>query len=190
MPLPARKRCTYADVLTWDESERIELIYGDPVMMSPPSRSHQEISGALFSKLYNYLLGKKCNVYHAPFGVRLFEREEDNPFNVDTFVEPDLTVVCDPSKLDDAGCKGAPEMVVEILSPSTQRHDRLTKFNLYQRAGVQEYWIVDPVSRTVSVHLLEDGSYHSPAVYTSDSSVPVSVLEDCTIDLTTVFPKA
>lgn len=187
MPLPQGKRYTYADALSWDESERIELIYGDPVMMAPPSRVHQEVGGEIYLQLGNYLKGKKCRVYNAPFGVRPFEKSGDSPYDVDTLVEPDITVVCDPDKLDDAGCKGAPDLIVEILSPSTQRHDRLVKYDLYQRAGVREYWVVDPASRTVSVHTLEDGGYHSPTVYTAGASVPVGVLEDCRIDLGAVF---
>lgn len=188
-PLPAEKRYTYADVLSWDESERIELIYGDPVMMAPPSRAHQKVVSELNRQIGNYLYGKRCEVYPAPFGVRLFEEKEDSPYNVDTLVEPDLTVVCDLDKLDDAGCKGAPDLVIEILSPSTQRHDRVTKFNLYQRAGVREYWIVDPDSRVVSVYTLEEGVYHAAAVYSGSAHVPVGVLEDCQIDLEPVFPK-
>ena len=188
MPLPQERFYSYADVLTWDESERTELIYGQPVMMSPPSRVHQEVIGELFAQIHAYLRGKRCKVYPAPFGVRLFEKEGDSPYSVDTLVEPDITVVCDPGKLDDAGCKGAPDLIIEVLSPSTQRHDRLTKFSLYQRAGVQEYWLVDPASRSVSVYTLEEGAYHAAVVYASNSSAPVGVLEDCTIDLTTVFP--
>ena len=140
MALPAEKsRYTFADVLKWDESERVEIIDGEVVMMSPPpSRGHQEISGELFAQIYAYLKGKKCKVYAAPFAVRLFEQEGDSPEDVDTVVEPDISVVCDRDKLDQHGCKGAPDMVVEILSPSTRRHDRMTKFNLYQRAGVRE----------------------------------------------------
>jgi Uma2 family endonuclease len=178
---------TYADVLDWDENERTELIYGEPVMMAPPSRVHQEISGELFAQLHDYLKGKRCRVYHPPFGVRLFEKDGDLPHDVDTLVEPDITVVCDPDKLDDAGCKGAPDMVVEILSPTTQRHDRLVKFNLYQKAGVREYWIVDPSSRSVSVYTLENGYYFAAAVYSETARVPVGVLDDCMIDLSAVF---
>ena len=104
-------------------------------------------------------------------------------------VEPDITVVCDPAKLDDIGCRGAPDLVMEILSPSTQRHDRLTKFNLYQQAGVREYWIVDPVSRSVQVFLLEDGRYSAKDFGTAGETVRVNVLEDCVIDLTQVFAE-
>lgn len=191
MPLPAENRYTYADVLAWDESERIELIYGDVFMMSPPpKRIHQEVSGEIFAHLHDYLRGKKCRVYHAPFSVRLFEQAGDSPYDVDTMVEPDISVVCDPEKLDDAGCRGAPDLIVEILSPSTQRHDRLTKYSLYQRAGVREYWIIDPDARVVSVYTLEEGAYHAAAVYSNGAAVPVGVLEGCSIDLSTVFPEA
>ena len=157
MALPAQKaRYTFADCLTWDERERIEIIDGEAFMMAAPSRIHQEICFEIGRQLGNYLEGKPCKVYPAPFGVRLFEQDGDRPEDVDTMVEPDLSVVCDRSKLDKYGCKGAPDMVIEVLSPSTQRHDQLVKLNLYQQAGVQEYWIVDPENRTVRV-LLQTG---------------------------------
>ena len=189
MLLPAKKRYTYADVLTWDENERFELVDGDAVMMAPPSRIHQEILTALLLQIGEYLKGKRCKVYPAPFAVRIFEESGDSPYDVDTLVEPDISVICDTEKLDDAGCKGAPDLIMEILSPSTQRHDRLTKFNLYQKAGVKEYWIIDPVARVVSVYSLEDGAYHAAAVYSAGAFVPVGVLDDCRIDLRTVFPE-
>ena len=131
--------------------------------------------------------GKKCEVYSAPFAVRLFEEKDDRPENVDTLVEPDISVICDPSKLDDIGCKGAPDFIIEILSPSTNRHDKLTKFNLYQRAGVREYWIVDPVSKSVQVFVLEDGRYSAKDFGSAEEKVRVNVLEDCEINLSQVF---
>ena len=189
MALPAEEmRYTFADYLTWDEDDHIELIYGYPYMMSPPLRIHQKVSGALFRQLANYLDGKKCEVYSAPFGVRLFEEEGDRPEDVNTVVEPDLVVVCDPGKLDDYGCKGAPDLVIEILSPSTRRHDRLTKYNLYQRAGVREYWIVDPTDKSVQVFTLEDGRYAAKDFGAVGDKVKVNILEDCVIDLSEVFP--
>ena len=102
-------------------------------------------------------------------------------------MEPDISVICDPSKLDDIGCKGAPDFIIEILSPSTNRHDKLTKFNLYQRAGVREYWIVDPVSKSVQVFVLEDGRYSAKDFGSAEEKVRVNVLEDCEIDLSQVF---
>lgn len=191
MALPAEKeRYTFADVLTWPDDERAELIDGEVVLMAPaPSRGHQEISGEVFRQLANYLEGKKCKVYHAPFDVRLFEKDGDTPEDVDTVVEPDITIVCDHSKLDDRGCKGAPDMVVEILSPSTQRHDRLVKLGLYQRAGVREYWIVDPDSSTVQVFLQRDGSLQLHEVYDRQGVAKVNVLDGCFIELSKVFSE-
>ena len=191
MALPAEdKRYTFADVLTWDESDRIEIINGEAVMMAPPSRIHQKILTALFGQLYDYLKGKKCEVYPAPFGVRLFEENGDYPEDVDTMVEPDLSVICDPDKLDDHGCKGAPDLVIEILSPSTRRHDRMTKFRLYQQAGVREYWIVDPEGKDVQAFVLEGGRYFVNGYGTAEDQLKVEVLEDCVIDLSAVFPES
>ena len=189
MPLPREKRYTLADALTWDESEQIELIYGDPFMMAPPVRRHQEALMELSAQLHAYLKGKKCKVYPAPFAVRPFERDGDRPEDVDTVVEPDISVVCGMDKLDDIGCKGAPDLVMEILSPSTQRHDRVTKFNLYQQAGVREYWIVDPASQSVQVFVLDGKHYVAKDFGTARDTVKVNVLEGCAIDLSQVFPE-
>ena len=139
-------------------------------------------------KLGNYLLGKKCDVYLSPFDVRIFEEQGDSLEDVDTVLQPDLMVVCDPEKVDRRGVHGAPDLIIEILSPSSARYDRLVKFNLYQRAGVREYWIVDPITCMVSVYTLENGKYQA-AAYGADDSVRVGILDDCTIDLSTVFPE-
>lgn len=191
MALPAKKeRYTFADVLEWPDDERAELINGEIFLMAPsPSRGHQGISVELTRQFANYLEGKKCKAYHAPFDVRLFEKEGDAPEDVDTVVEPDLVVICDPSKLDDRGCKGAPDMVVEILSPSTQRHDRLVKLGLYQRAGVREYWIVSPEEQTVQVFLRQDGSLQLNEVYDRQGVAKVNVLDGCFIELSKVFAE-
>lgn len=191
MALPAEKASyTFADVLAWPDDERVELINGEVFMMAPaPSRGHQGISVELTRQFANYLEGKKCKAYHAPFAVRLFEKDGDTPEDVDTVVEPDLVVICDPSKLDDRGCKGAPDMVVEILSPSTQRHDRLVKLGLYQRAGVREYWIVSPEEQTVQVFLYKDGSLLPHEVYSREDVAKVNVLDGCFIELSKVFSE-
>ena len=189
MALPAEKeRYTFADVLTWDEHERAEIIDGNVIMLATPSTDHQLISGEIFAQIHAYLKGKSCKVIQAPFAVRLFEQDGNSPADVDTVVEPDITVVCDRDKLDGKGCKGTPDMVVEVLSPSTQRHDRLTKFSLYQRAGVREYWIVDPAIQTVQSFVLEDGRYSVKEFGTAGDKMKVNVLEDCVIDLSEVFP--
>ena len=189
MALPQENRYTLADALAWDEQDRVELIDGYPVMMAPPSRAHQKAVSELNRQLGNYLNGKTCEVYPAPFAVRPFERDGDFPEDVDTMVEPDITVVCDPSKLDDVGCKGAPDLVMEILSPSSRRHDRIVKLDLYQRAGVREYWVVNPEDRTVQVMLLKD-SYLLPVEdYGREDMAKVNILEDCAIDLSKVFSE-
>ena len=189
MALPAEKaRYTFADCLTWEEKERIEIIEGEAVMMAPPSRIHQEISVAITSQLYNFLEGKRCKVYLAPFAVRLFEKDGEAPEDVDTMVEPDISVVCDGDKLDKHGCKGAPDLVVEILSPSSLRHDRFVKLGLYQRAGVREYWIVDPEYKSVQVFTQDGGgSLRISEEYGREDVARVNVLEGCFIDLSKVF---
>lgn len=179
---------SFADILGTDESERIELIDGKPYMMAPPKRMHQQISMELSRQFSNFLDGKPCKVFAAPFGVRPFEEEGDAPEEVDTLVEPDITVVCDPKKLDEYGCKGAPDLIIEILSDSTRRHDRLTKYQLYEKAGVKEYWIVDPEQKLVLVHLLDEtGRYGASEVYLSGAQVPVSLWEGFSVDLDRVF---
>ena len=132
----------------------------------------------------------RCEVYSAPFGVRLFEKDGDRPEDVDTVVEPDITVVCDTSRLDQHGCKGAPELVMEILSPSSRRHDMLVKLNLYQRAGVREYWIVNPDDKDVQVFLLDgSGLFRVHGFYGREDIARVNVLEGCFIELCKVFPE-
>ena len=188
MALPAEKgRYTFADCLTWDENDRAELIGGEIVMMAPTSRVHQKISGELFRQLANFLEGKKCEVYAAPFAVRLFEKSGDAPEDVDTMVEPDISVVCDHGKLDSHGCKGAPDLVVEVLSPSTQRHDRLVKLDLYQRAGVREYWIISPEEKTAQVFLLQNGLLLPWEVYGPKDVGKVNVLDGCFVEWSKVF---
>lgn len=190
MALPARKQSyTFADALEWGEDERVEIINGEVFMMAPPLRIHQEIIGELFRQISNFLYGKQCKAYVAPFGVRPFEEEGDRPEDIDTMVEPDITVVCDPEKLDKYGCKGAPDFIIEILSPSTRRMDLAVKYHLYQRSGVREYWIVDPDGKTVQAFRLDSGRYNAPDVYTAGAVIPSGIWEDFSIDLTTIFTE-
>lgn len=191
MTLPAKKaRYTFADCLTWDESERIEIIDGEAFMMATLSRVHQKISMELSRQLANFLEGKQCEVYPAPFGVRLFEQDGDKPEDVDTLVEPDISIVSDNSKLDKHGCKGAPDMVIEILSPTSLWHDRLVKLNLYQRAGVREYWIVDPKNKSVQVFLRDaNASLYIYEEYGQKDVAKVNVLDGCFIELNKVFSE-
>ncbi|MDR0587211.1 MAG: Uma2 family endonuclease [Treponema sp.] len=199
IPNKSRKKYTYADVLEWDESVRAEIINGELFMMAPPLTQHQLILSELFFIIKRFLQGKPCKVIPAPFGVRLFPRDD---LSDDTMVEPDITVICDPDKIDDRGCNGAPDMVIEILSPSNKRHDQLRKFNLYLDAGVKEYWVVDPEQESIQVHVLREDRY-TTAVYALPrkdeelppalakvevaSVAPVSVLPGLKIDLRDVF---
>ena len=181
------KKYTFSDFLMWDESNSIELIDGEIFKMTPPSRIHQKMSMELCRQLANYLKGKSGQVYAAPFAVRLFEQDGDAPEDIDTVVQPDVSVICDHKKLDTYGCKGAPEMVIEILSPSTRRHDRMVKLNLYQKAGVKEYWIASPEEGTVQVHLLTGGGLSLHELYEKDDVAKVNVLDGCTVELSSVF---
>ena len=185
MVLPVEKeRYTYSDYCTWDDSARWELINGEPYMMAPgPTQSHQECGGELYYQLRNFLKDKPCKVFIAPFDVRLNADTYD-----DIIVQPDLLVVCDKGKLDGKCCVGAPDIVIEVLSASTVRRDRFVKFHTYEKAGVREYWIVDPDSQTVQVHILKDGAYNID-IYGADDTVPVCVLEGCEINLADVFTE-
>jgi Uma2 family endonuclease len=176
---------TYADFLEWDEDFRAELLDGEIVMMAPPLRVHQEIVSELFFQIKSYLKGKKCKVYPAPFAVRLFPIKNRSD---DTVFQPDIVVVCDPEKLDDRGCNGPPDLVIEIISPSTAKYDRVYKLRKYQKAGVREYWIVDPETKSVQVFVLEDGRYVA-SVYEESEKAPVFILKDCEIDLAAVFAE-
>lgn len=146
---------TYADYLSWPENESWELIDGVPVDMSPaPGRKHQKILGEMYRQVSNFLVGKTCDVYPAPFDVR-FGREGETDEHIKTVLQPDISVICDLSKLDDNGCLGAPDLVIEIVSPATVRKDMREKFAIYEKYGVKEYWIVHPVDQTVMIFPLE-----------------------------------
>lgn len=189
MPLPqADGNYSYLDYLTWPEGERWEIIDGIAYMQSAPSPIHQEISGNLFAQFHSYLIGKPCKVYHAPFCVRLIKADETKNGEIKKVVEPDITIVCDKSKIDEKGCNGPPDMIVEIISPSSIKMDKFTKFNMYEKVGVREYWIVEPEGKLVSVFVLQDDlRYGRPEIYTEDDKIKVSVLPDLIIDIKPVF---
>ena len=177
-------RYTYDAFSTWADNHQWELIDGTPHAMTVPSIAHQDISRGLFRQLDRFLIGHPCRVYAAPLGVRLNADSSD-----DTVVQPDLLVVCDRSKLSDGkSCKGAPDLIIEILSPSTARHDRMVKFNLYRFAGVQEFWIVDPDTRLVEAYVLVGGEYKLQK-YADTDHAPVHVLPGLEIHLPEVFAE-
>lgn len=189
MSLPSEKKnelFTYEDYLTWPEDERWEIIDGIPYMQAAPSRIHQEISVELLTQFNNYLKDKSCKVYHAPFTVRLDDGHKDEK-DIRTVVEPDIVVVCDKEKLDDKGCKGVPDLIIEILSSSSAKMDRLIKFNKYEKAGVKEYWIIDPNERIVSVFKLDADRKYKIEMYSDEDKINVGIFQNLIIDLKPVF---
>jgi Uma2 family endonuclease len=181
---------TYGDYLKWDDDERWELIDGIAYNMTPaPSRFHQKISLELILQLGNFFRKTPCDVYAAPFDVRLPEGDEADEA-VRTVVQPDISVICDQSKLDDKGCKGSPDLIVEILSPSTARKDMKEKFVRYERAGVREYWIVDPSGKIVTVFKLSsEGLFGRPDVYGKEDRIKISIVEGLEVELLSVFDE-
>lgn len=182
---------TYGDYKTWPDDERWELIDGVAWNMSPgPNRYHQKYSGSLFQQIINYLDGHPgCEVYAAPLDVLLPDYAEQPEDDVITVVQPDILVICDSEKLTFAGCTGAPDWVIEILSPWTSRKDMSIKFDLYRRHGVREYWILDPGNRCVHVYVLdEEGRYpETPEICLANGTIACTVLEGLTVDLERVF---
>ncbi|MGL6160949.1 Uma2 family endonuclease [Microbulbifer sp.] len=173
---------TYADYLTWPEDVRYELIDGVAYLMSPaPTRRHQEFVFEMARQVGNTLEGKPGRVYMAPFDVRLPKGDETDEL-VDTVVQPDLLVVCDRDKLDDRGLRGAPDWVVEILSPSTASHDQIRKLAAYERAGVPEVWLVHPTDKTLATYRLENGRYGRAEITELQGRRKVIQLPDLTID--------
>jgi len=183
-PEYARKKLlTYADYAAIDDENRYELIDGVIYLMSPgPSVAHQETSGGLFGQLWTFLKDKPCKVYSAPCDVCL-NAEGDNDITV---VQPDIFVVCDLTKMDEKRCNGAPDFVIEILSPSSASRDNLLKYNKYMQAGVREYWIVDIRDKVVRICLLKDGKYEMTDFF-DPPELSVNVLDGCNIDMTSVF---
>ena len=176
---PLSKECyTVEEYLSWGENVRAELYEGMLIMLAQPTARHQSVLGEIFVQLHAFLKGKSCKAYVAPLGVKLFHGE-------DTIFEPDIVVICDMSKLDRI-YHGAPDMVVEILSPSTASKDMLLKHRKYLQAGVREYWVVDPQLKIVRVYLLKNGKYDS-VDYLETGRVPVHTLEGCEIDIQKVF---
>ena len=180
---------TYADLLEWDEETRYELYDGDPVALASPTPDHQRVVRQMLVQIEAFISGSGCRgeAFPAPLDVRLFEEDGDRPEDTTTVVQPDLLVVCDKDKLDRHGVHGAPDFVLEVTSPSTHRNDLYVKFSLYRRAGVREYWIVDPEAKAVQTFTLEDGRYMAQ-VFTRTDQAPVRIFPGLTIDLTAVFP--
>ena len=192
--LNANKRYTYADYLTWLDNKRRELLDGFIRLMSPaPSSTHAQVSMELSFSFMNYIKQNdgKCQVFCAPFDVRLPKKPDEIANDkIYTVVQPDICIICDKSKLDQRGCLGAPDMVVEILSGSSLKYDLNDKFNLYEAAGVKEYWVVAPESPSVTVFLLQDdGKFDDGTAYEYDMVVPVKTLPGLSFNIQDISPK-
>ena len=200
--LDLNKKYTYADYLTWQFKERVELLRGYIRKMSPaPSEYHQRISSFLHGMIWSFLRGKKCQVRHAPYDVRLIipvdtkisdnrrkKAKQVSNAEIETVVQPDLLVICDPTKIDSKGCIGAPNLVVEILSKGNNRDDLTEKFSIYESAKVPEYWIIHPYEQTVIVYTLDSkGQYVGSKPFASGMMLNSIELTDLSIPVTEIF---
>ena len=192
LDLDETKRYTYADYLTWWDDKRRELINGFIRMMLPAaSTRHASISGELVYIIKSFIKKNKgkCKLFDAPFDVRLPNKKgETADDKVHTVVQPDICLICDPSKLDERGCVGTPDLVIEIASKSNRRYDETEKLETYESAGVPEYWIVSPKEEAVTVYLLQsNGKYAQGIKYELDAKVPVHALKGLEINLEEIF---
>lgn len=178
---------TYKDYLSWSNDNRYEIINGYAYNMTPaPSVLHQQIAVELTQQIANQLLDQLCQVFSAPFDVRFVEKNQ-NPEDALHVVQPNISVVCDKSKLDEKGCIGAPDFIIEIVSPATAQLDYIKKLALYENYGVKEYWIIQPIDKVVMVyHLNEQGQYARPLIYTAEDVVEVEY-PSLRIELSLVF---
>lgn len=180
--LDLNKKYTYRDYLTWRFKEKVELIMGKIFKMTPaPSTTHQQVLWRITKALGKVEELEKCDVFVAPFDVRLFPDGH-------TVVQPDICIVCDSAKLDEKGCMGPPDLIIEILSPSTAAKDLNEKYDIYERAGVKEYWTVDAADGIINVFLLVNGRYVPQRPHTYSQEIGSSVIQGLVIDLKEVFP--
>lgn len=190
--LDLNKHYTYADYILWQFKERVELLKGRLLPMAAPNVKHQRISSHLHIKIGSYLLQKKCDVFAAPFDVRLpLPKNKIKGNKIDTVVQPDLCVICDEDKLDKQGCIGAPDLVIEILSPGNSKKEMKYKFELYQEAGVLEYWVFDPEHNAVFAYHLDTVTHKFVAqipTLTDEDVLKSKIFDGLEITLEDVFP--
>jgi Uma2 family endonuclease len=180
---------TYADYLLWQFSERLEIIKGKIFKMSPaPSRNHQQVLLKLIRRLDAFFLNKKCELNIAPFDVRLinFKKSKENN-QIFTVVQPDICVVCDPEKLDNGGCLGAPNLIIEILSKGNSKKDLTIKFDLYEENGVQEYWIVNPSEKDVHIYTLLNGKYIGSRPFIMETEIQSPTFPELKFEVDRIF---
>jgi len=181
---------TYADYLKWKFEERLELFKGRIFKMSAPNTKHQIVAGRLHLRIGAFLEKQKCSVFIAPFDVRLPVRNRKKDNEITTVVQPDLCVVCDETKIDERGCCGAPDLAVEILSPGNSQKEVRLKFQLYEEAGVKEYWIVNPVEENLVVHLLnEEHKFRGCKMYAGGDIIQCAAIPGLNIDVSDIFKK-
>jgi len=186
--LDLSKTYSYADYLQWTFEDRLELIKGKIFKMTPaPASAHQRISMIIANEMYNNLKGKSCEVYYAPFDVRLPRKGEDDDKNIFTVVQPDICVICDPAKIDTRGCTGAPDIVVEILSPGNNQKELKNKYDVYEESGVLEYWIISPQDKTFLKYTLTDTKYQPSKLMTMGDIITSPILPGFELNLDTVF---
>lgn len=179
MPLPEFQHYTIDDIYNLPEGQRAELIDGQIYDMAPPSTAHQRISNYISTEINLYIRSHKgpCEIFQAPSAVFLHNEEESD---ISNYLEPDISVICDYDKIDEKGCHGAPDWIVEIVSPSSRRLDYYTKLSLYRANGVREYWIVDPMKRTILLYDTEHDA--APVIYSFSDVVKVNIYDDLEID--------
>jgi Uma2 family endonuclease len=183
------KLYTYADYFSWKFDERLELIKGKIFKMSPaPSNSHQRVSFELSGLFYNFFKNKPCVVRVAPFDVRLknYQKSTDDK-EITTVIQPDICVICDESKLDDRGCIGAPDLIIEILSPGNSKKEMNIKFSLYEENGVKEYWIVEPLQKSILVYTLQNDKYIGLKPFTEDEKMKSVLFSDLVFEVAGIF---
>ena len=186
-PYTSYGRYTYADYLTWELDQMVELIKGKVYRFAAaPRTNHQRVSLKIATALFNFLQDKPCEVFSAPFDVRLTFKSKKHE-DIDTVVQPDICVVCDAEKLDDLGCIGAPDLIVEILSPGNNRKELQNKYEVYEESGVSEYWIIHPDQGTLLIHVLENGKYIPSRLFTMGNVINSRALPGFSLDLDEVF---
>lgn len=186
--LDPSKRYSYADYLTWQFKERVELFKGWLAKLAAPSTFHQTISGELHRQLANHFRKSGCRVFSAPFDVRLPDNlKSTDDKTIYTVVQPDLCVICDDAKIDAKGCLGAPDWILEILSPGNNKAEIQSKFKLYEEAGVKEYWIVQPGDQTVTVFDLRGDQYQFRMMYSNEDKIPCGLFPQLEVDMKEVF---
>ncbi len=188
--LDLNARYSYADYLTWHFEQSVEIIKGLIFPMAAPNSKHQKISSFLNAKIFNFLEDSPCDVYPAPFDVRLLDKDKSVRQNKDiyTVVQPDLSIICNPQKIDNAGCLGTPDLVIEILSPGNSKKEMKIKKKLYEENAVKEYWIIDPYYETAHQFILNsDNTFDAPKIYASDDILPCALFEGLEINLEKMF---